>query len=627
MCGIAGAYGECERSTLLEMAEAISHRGPDFTGFETSIPWLSLAHTRLSIIDLSESSNQPLWDANREACIIFNGEIYNFKALRQDLVNEGVVFNSFGDAEVILNLYLKHGVKALNLLDGIFAFAIWDNKKAELLLARDPFGVKPLYWMQNKDGFYFASEIKALQKVPSFNKDLNYNALLRTLVFLWSPGRETLFSSVYKVEPAQYLIVKDKKIVSQEIYWQYPNYQPENLSESEATDLVFSAVKQSVNAQMVSDVPLGAFLSGGLDSSLVVALASQTNPIQCFTIDAADATDKGNDGFQDDLPYAIQVAKHLNVPLEIIKINPDVINELPKMIYHLDELQADPAPLNVMMICQKAREMGMKVLLSGAGGDDFFSGYRRHYAVGFEKYWQWLPKVARKGLKHIMAALPQDKPLFRRLSKAFLYADLPAEDRLLSYFYWIDPEMAKTLFVPEIAQKIDADPMKFIKNKLSALPYSEPLEKMLFLERTYFLVDHNFNYTDKMSMAYGVEVRVPLVDHGILNVVSKINSNLKQKGRIGKYVLKKAAESLLPKSVIYRKKTGFGAPLRTWLKGDLAPLVKSHLSKEALQKRRVFDPDRVQALLAADEQGKADYSYVIFAILCFEIWCQTFVDR
>lgn len=625
MCGIAGAVGSCTAATVEAMAQKIAHRGPDSLS-TLSYGNVHFAHARLSIIDLSPDSNQPLWDAKKQACIVFNGEIYNFQILKQELVSKGYTFNSKGDAEVLLNLYIEHGEKLFDKVSGIFSFAIWDEAKKRLMIARDNYGVKPLYYVQNTDGFYFASEIKSLLEVKSIKRDLNFDSLLLTLIFLWSPGEETLFSEVKKLKPAHYVFVEEGVIVDYQPYWQWPEYSPTKESITTKTDAVFNALEMAVKEQLVADVPIGAFLSGGLDSSLIVSLAMKhsTAKINCFTIDAK--TDKKNEGFVDDLCYAKRVAKMVDTELDIVSVKPDVVSLLPKMIYHLDELQADPAPLNVLLITELAKSKNIKVLLSGAGGDDVFSGYRRHYAVRLEKYWCWLPSSIRKFFVFSTAHFSKKNVFLRRLAKAFRYADRAQNERLLSYFYWLDPAVAISLFSDSIQKKLSDSPMKFMLDELAQLQTNDPLEKMLYLEQKYFLVDHNLNYTDKMSMANGVEVRVPFLDKNVIQVVAKISSGLKQKGRCGKWLLKRAAEKILPRDIIYRPKTGFGAPLRTWLQTDLVHLVDRYLSVDMLNKRGIFNPSKVQELIQKDRSGQEDYSYSIFGLLCFEIWCQQFLD-
>lgn len=625
MCGIVGYVGTDDSEAKFRMLDSISHRGPDNKSFYLNNN-VFLGHTRLSIVDLSPSSNQPIWDYNFKACIVFNGEIYNFKKLRSELELDGVIFNSNGDAEVIVNLYLAYGEDFLDKLDGIFSFAIWDSRNFSVFIARDNYGVKPLYYTIQDNTLFFSSELKSLLNIPSLKKDLNYDSLYRSLIFLWSPGEDTLIRNIKKVKPGHFMIFKDGLVQRYDSYWKWPKYEPDyRLNSFQHQKNITDSLSQAVSDQLVADVPVGSFLSGGLDSSLIVALAINEieKPIRCFTIDSGHS-DQQKDGFQDDLPYAKRVANHLGVELDILKVTPDISKLLPKMIYHLDELQADPAPINVLLICEHAKSQGIKVLLSGAGGDDIFTGYRRHYAVKSERFWAWLPVPFRTLLKNVTSLLPKDKAITRRIAKAFQYADLAEDERLLSYFFWLDPKIARSLF--KHPEQVSDQPFKFIYDEMRHVETNDPVERMLTLEQKFFLVDHNFNYTDKMSMAAGVEVRVPFLDKRVVEAASKVPSFLKQEGRVGKAILKKAAERLLPKDIIYRPKSGFGAPLRTWLKNDLAGYVDTLLSEETINKRGVFSFEKVHQLLADDRNGKADYSYPIFALLCFEIWCQQFLD-
>lgn len=626
MCGIIGySGGDKIHEFLMDGLSKIAHRGPDNIGYEI-IDNSFLGHARLSIIDLSENSNQPMWDKDRNACIIFNGEIYNYKEIRSELVESGVSFHTDGDAEVILQLYLHGAEDWINKLNGIFSFAIYDVRNNDFFIARDPFGVKPLYYFQNESGFFFSSEIKALQGLPCFSQALNYNAILRTIVFLWSPGPETVYKDVYKLEPGNYLRVNGGRLIEKRNFWSWPKYSPVPITEEEASAAVIVALRESVRQQLVADVPIGSFLSGGLDSSLIVALAKNVGAekIQCFTIDSMSG--ENNDGFVDDLPYAQQVAKFLDVDLNVVHARPDIVRMLPKMIYYLDEPQADPAAINVMMISSLAKSKDIKVLLSGAGGDDIFTGYRRHRALSLEKYWCWLPVFVRGLIQFGARCLPQGNPFWRRLSKAFYYAKFRENERILSYFYWIDPRIVRDLFLDDIANQLDDDPMKKIIGEIDSDEIGNSIEKMLFLERKYFLVDHNFNYTDKMSMSSGVEVRVPFLDKKLIDIASMIPSGYKQKGKEGKWVLKKAAESYLPRSIIYRSKSGFGAPLRTWLNNDLRKLVDNLLSRENVENRGIFKWKSVHDLIEQDRLGKSDNSYPIFALLCIEVWMRIFID-
>jgi len=344
------------------------------------------------------------------------------------------------------------------------------------------------------------------------------------------------------------------------------------------------------------------------------------------TIDAAGGQEEGA---TDDLPYARRVAKHLSVPLEVVTIEAhQMADDLQRMVYQLDEPLADPAPLNVLYISQLARQQGMKVLLSGAGGDDLFTGYRRHRAVQAERFWSWLPAAARHGLDRTAASLDQRRAWARRLGKLFNGAGLAGDARLANYFAWLREGDLLGLYSDGFREQLDsqvaASPMlDFLKPLPAAV---QPLDRMLALEQRFFLTDHNLNYTDKMSMAAGVEVRVPFLDMELVEFAQRIPLHLKQRGQVGKWILKKAMESYLPRDVIYRPKAGFGAPLRRWMRHDLRELLGDLLSTDSLNRRGLFNPRAVQGLIAANDSGKVDAGYTLFSLLCIEIWCRRFVD-
>ncbi|OIO59173.1 MAG: asparagine synthase (glutamine-hydrolyzing) [Alphaproteobacteria bacterium CG_4_10_14_0_2_um_filter_63_37] len=633
MCGIAGFSGRFPESSLRLMGQKIVHRGPDDAGyFHRSEQGIGLAHRRLSIIDLSATGHQPMLDASGQVAIVFNGEIYNFRELRSELESGGHTFRGHSDTEVLLHLYLARGEAMLPLLNGVFAFAIWDGRSQTLLLVRDGMGVKPLYYAQTNAGVVFASELKALLVHPEVERSIDPQAVWQYLTYLWCPAPRTILAGVKKVLPGHAMSIRDGKIERQWQYYELPYDQAiEPWSAEEAARRVEESVRTAVTRQMVADVPVGAFLSGGLDSSAVVAFARQVEPevrLQCFTIALKGG---GQEGFADDLPYAQRVARHLGVDLHTIEVGPEITGHLAQMLYHLDEPQADPAPLNALFISKLAREHGIKVLLSGAGGDDIFSGYRRHFALQQERYWQGLPRWSRRMLAAGAHRLPTGHPALRRLRKAFEYADLPTDERLASYFFWGRPERLQRLLAPEVrAQLRDTSPADPLVQALGRVPaHRDRLDKMLFLESKFFLADHNLNYTDKMGMAMGVEVRVPLLDPDLVALATRLPVAFKQRGREGKWIFKKAMEPHLPHDVIYRPKTGFGAPLRTWLRGEsqLQPLQRDLLSREAIRSRGIFDPDEVAALVKEDAQGRVDASYTIFSLMCIELWCRIFLDE
>ncbi|HQS58851.1 MAG: asparagine synthase (glutamine-hydrolyzing) [Gallionellales bacterium 35-53-114] len=633
MCGIAGFNGGFSLGALKRMGERISHRGPDDSGFfHAPEHRVGLAHRRLSIIDLSPTGSQPMKDASGQVVIIFNGEIYNFRELRAELVSAGFVFRGHSDTEVLLNLYLLCGEEMLQRLNGVFAFAVWDGRVRSLFVARDGLGVKPLYYAKTDTGVVFASELKALLVNPEVKREIDPNAVLMHLTYLWCPAPSTILKGVKKLPPGHAMQIRDGEIQRQWKFYELPyNQAIVDISAKEAASQVEQAVRTAVERQMVADVPVGAFLSGGLDSSAVVAFAKQAQPdvrLQCFTIGFTDGVDEG---FAEDLPYAKKVSEHLGVDLHTIYVGAEMADQLETMIYHLDEPLADPAPLNALFICKLAREHGIKVLLSGAGGDDIFSGYRRHYALQKEQYWNWLPHWGRHLLAGGAGLLPTGRPSLRRLRKAFEYADLDKDERLASYFYWGQPARLESLLSDNYRQEINgwrvSEPL--IEALHNVPDHTDPLNRMLFLESKFFLPDHNLNYTDKMSMAVGVEVRVPLLDPDLVALAARLPVGYKQHGREGKWIFKKAMEKYLPREVIYRPKTGFGAPLRSWLHSEnkLKPLMMDVLSKNAITRRGIFDSKSVESLIEEDAKGRVDATYTIFSMMCIELWCRKFLDE
>jgi asparagine synthase (glutamine-hydrolysing) len=634
MCGISGLTVShshmLDPATLRASLIALSHRGPDDSGvFEDHEHGIGLVHARLSILELSPLGHQPMHSADDSVVLVFNGEIYNFPELRADLEAKGVSFRGHSDTEVLLNLYLAEGEAMLSSLNGIFAFALWDSRKQALLIARDALGVKPLYYAELNGRFAFASEIKALLQLVPEARELDVTALHRYLSFLWCPGEGTPLKEVRKLGPGEAMWVRAGHIERRWTWYQLPVFRgvSAGLDKKSALAGTTSHLRQAVQRQMVADVPLGAFLSGGLDSSAIVAFARELNPdIHCFTIESVGGQE---DGTIDDLPYARKVAQHLGVPLDVVSIDAKrMAGDLERMVAQLDEPLADPAPLNVLYISQLARKQGMKVLLSGAGGDDLFTGYRRHRAVQTERYWDWLPYGMRNGLAQVTAGLDQQRALTRRIAKLFSGAALEGNERLVEYFRWVREADLLTLYTTEtrraLGDELAATPMIDFLQPLPA--GTAALDRMLALEQRFFLTDHNLNYTDKMSMAAGVEVRVPFLDLDLVDFAARIPLGLKQHGSEGKWILKKVMEPYLPHEVIYRPKSGFGAPLRRWMRYDLRELLGDVLSAESLQRRGIFEPGAVQRLIAANDSGKVDASYTLLSLLCIEIWCRIYLD-
>lgn len=641
MCGIIGfnwqpdikwpGKGSGPGATLSTGVETLRHRGPDDSGtFLEASQGIALGHTRLAILDLSSAGRQPMHAEDGAVTIVFNGEIYNFRKLRSDLVQRGWKFRGTSDTEVLLKLYLDQGQAMLAQLNGIFALAIWDSRRNGLFVARDAFGVKPLYFHTAPGFFAFGSEIKSILPVVG-DRQLDVSALNRYLTFLWCPGDQTPLQTVKKLAPGTAMWVKDGKIDQAFSWYQLPAFDPAPTpvpDVGEAIDGTISHLRDAVHRQMVADVPLGAFLSGGLDSSAIAVFAREHTPnLRCFTIEVRGGYGGGT---TDDLPYAKRVANHLELPLEVVTIDASrMANDLEEMIWQLDEPLADPAPLNVLYISQLAKNFDMKVLLSGAGGDDIFSGYRRHFAMQFDPVIQFLPRQLRRSLELMTQKLNQRRPLLRRVTKFFDGASLEGDKRIANYFRWVRRSDLAALYSQEFKAELGAQRAEEpLYQFLDAIPSNVPaLERMLALEQRFFLTDHNLNYTDKMAMVAGVEARVPFLDPDLVKFASRIPTRYKQRGKEGKWILKKAMESYLPKDVIYRPKTGFGAPLRHWLTSELKELVLDVLSIDSLRSRGLFNPEAVHRLIRQNEQGEIDASYTIFSLLAIEIWCRRFLDQ
>ena len=632
MCGISGFQGDFNHNLLNRINLILAHRGPDDSGiYFDPVSRTGLAHRRLSIIDLSAAGHQPMWDVTHTCAITFNGEIYNYRELRRTLVEDGFKFHSQTDTEILLNLYLRDGHEMLKVLNGIFAFAIFDTRDNSLFVVRDGFGVKPVYYTQTPKGFLFASELKALLLEPSVSREINPLAIHYYLTYLWAPAPQTMLTQVNKLEPGTALLVKDGKIYKQ---WRFYNIPITSGDETIPTDEAVTGVRRrletAIERQMVADVPVGAFLSGGLDSSSIVAIARKFclpgQKFQCFTIDAGGS---GAEGFVEDLPYARRVADLLGLELHVIKASPEIMSNLEKMIYHLDEPEADPAAINVLFIASLARGYDIKVLLSGAGSDDIFSGYRRHMAIMLQQYWSRVPSGTRLLLKNIVGKFPLRTPLLRRLNKFLQFGVMNGDSRIAGYFHWIDPVDELPLYGEGMKTALVNEPFSapLMKSLNELGPEIPDLHRMLYLEQKHFLIDHNLNYTDKMSMAVGVETRVPFLDPDLVAFTARLEPNIKQHGRIGKYVLKKAMAPELPSGVINRPKTGFGVPLRGWIKTELSRLNNDYLSVDSIKRRGIFDPKGVQHLIELEKTGKVDAAYPILAMASIEIWMKIFIDK
>jgi asparagine synthase (glutamine-hydrolysing) len=630
MCGIVGFIKCGSPEELGKGLEVINHRGPDFRDFK----WFSehrtgLGHARLSIIDLSNDGNQPMYDTDSGNWIVYNGEVYNFAPIREELRSQGVSFQSNSDTEVILKAYGAYGVEAFKKFNGMFAFAIYNEKSGKTVIVRDRLGIKPLYIWQNENKLAFASEIKSILELAEYPKAYDLRAL-QTQVH-YQAGPDTGFQGIRKVAPGNYLVFENNQIVEHS-YW---DIQPEesDMSLEDAMEELDTLLQDSIRLQLISDVPVGAMLSGGLDSSLISVLMQNQmdQPLNTFTIKFSE-DDLKRQGNVSDAYYAKLLADQQGFNHHELLIKPDIVNLLPKMVWHMDEPIADPASINSYLIAEEARKHGIKVLLSGMGADEFFAGYRAQLAcLKADTYQRMVPKPIRALIEPIVSRLPESnaKRNFKyiRWVKGFMrIGSLSQLDRtLLIKNSALSEEVYNAYFENPLPYKestyIKKDSALF--NQYPDLSY---LTKMCYCDTNTYMTDHNLTYFDKSIMAASIEGRPPLLDHRIVELLFKLPPEHKINGNTQKYILKKVAEKYIPNDVIYRPKAPFSAPMRGWLKEELSEMVGDILSEDSLKKRGIYNAQYVQKLISDNRKGIADNSQLIWRLMVNEMWLRTYFN-
>jgi asparagine synthase (glutamine-hydrolysing) len=638
MCGIAGFLGNFAPDLADALQQRLAHRGPDGSGtWHQPAAGVALVHRRLSIIDLSEAAAQPMNAVNGRYQLAFNGEIYNYKSLQADLNLRGYHYNPNSDTAVLAPLYDLLGPKMLERLEGMYAFALWDADKndgrGELFLARDHAGIKPLYYTVTAQGLVFASELKALLAVPGLDTAPDPAALADYLTLLWSPGARTPLQGIKKLPPGHCLIARrgpgGQVGVSLHRWYQPPLPQLENgmplYHPHRTPEQLLHLLDGVVAEQCTADVPLGAFLSGGVDSSAVVAsmVATGHRPSHTYCV-GFDGRGMAAEGFSDDLAYARQVAAHLGVPLTPIMADPArILARLPGLAGLLDEPTADPAPLFVEDIARQARADGLKVLMSGTGGDDIFSGYRRHQSVRLRDYaGKHGPALSRllKTLAPLLKKHGRLAPLARRAEALAELLSLDDEKFLRAAFRTNSHAAAWQLLKPEWRQGLAKGWRNALDDAQAESAGQDILNRMLYMELAGFLPDHNLNYGDKAGMAHGVEIRVPLTDRRLMAFMADVPPSHKLHNLSPKWLFKQALKPRLPTGVLWRKKAGFGAPVRAWLtskgQGGGRDLVESTLNAREAD---WLDPDYTQRWWQATLSGEVDGTYTILAC-CFLVW-------
>lgn len=605
MCGIAG-FNWADRGLMSKMLAKIKHRGPDDSGMHVD-SGVSMGHQRLSIMDLSPNGHQPMYNETRRVVVVFNGEIWNYRVLRLDLEEKGHKFSSESDTEVIVHGYEEWGLKVFGMLEGMFAIAIWDRKQEKLILARDGIGKKPLYYHYKKGKLRFASEIKAILEDSEVERKVNMQCLSNFLTLRYSQGNETMFSGISKVDPGSFLVFHKGKLTKKR-YWEIPKFNGENKEDLKNTDRLISF---SVRKRLMSDVPIGVFLSGGLDSSAIVAYMSKyTEKIKTFSV--------GFDGPTDETKYAKIIADRFNTEHMEIRLDENILDNLPEIVWHFDEPFADPAAVPTYLLCKEVSKH-VKVALSGEGGDELFGGYDTYNSIEMIERIRRIPKSLRSGILAKIAlqtakifGYPR-KQMFKLASEIF-ESDDEVENFKRLFYLPFTPADKKRLF-----DKSKSLELKSAFDKI--FEETQDLEKAAL--RYYFeewLPNDVLMKADKMSMAHGLEVRTPFLDKDLMNYFA----GLPYKNKKNRDLFRKTISERLPKEIMEKKKQGFTLPLASWVKKkEVLDKIKPHL--EDLGRRGIFKEGEYKKILENPEGFRNDHR--LWVLLNFEIWYKIYMEN
>jgi asparagine synthase (glutamine-hydrolysing) len=624
MCGICGVVhfdnSPVAKHDLERMVKTIHHRGPDDAGV-----WVDgnagLGNTRLAIIDLSQAGHQPLSNEAGDVWIAFNGEIYNFKHLRDDVVRPMHKFRSHTDTETIVHLFEDQGIGCLELLRGMFALAIWDGRKRELWLARDRLGKKPLYYYQDSKRFVFGSEIKTILEYLGVRRELNRDVIPLYLAYGYVPAPETIFKGIKMLRAGCWLKVKEGNVEEKE-YWSPPPPIVETRgaslqNEREWCDALISQLREAVRLRLISDVPLGAFLSGGLDSSAVVALMAEESatPVKTFAIGFS-----GEPSY-DETSHARVVANHLKTEHHEFIVEPDAIDLIEKLTWHLDQPFGDSSAIPTYLVSKLARDH-VTVALNGDGGDELFAGYERFYAARLAQQYQRVPKIAHNLISGVASRLPQGtgyRDVGRRASRFVNTARQELPDQYLGWVGIMSDDLAERL----CGRARAAD---HFKNYFRARADGDPVPALLDVNMRSYLPDDLLIKADRMSMAASLEARSPFLDHVLVEFAATIPSSLKLKGSAGKYILKRAFENRLPREIIYRRKHGFGVPIGKWFRATLRDYLNETLLSTRAAQRGVLRTEAVQQLVNEHLSGARDHGHALWTVMMLEVWARRFLD-
>lgn len=629
MCGICGkiyhaADKKVDEALVKKMSSVLNHRGPDDEGVYVKRN-VGLGHKRLSILDLTSAGHQPMSNEDGSIWIVFNGEIYNYLQLRDTLQAKGHTFSSHTDTETIIHLYEDKGVECVHDLRGMFAFAIWDENKQRLFLARDRAGKKPLVYTHTNEGLLFASEIKSLLIDPSVKNDIDYSSLHHYLTYQYVPGPLTIFKGINKLPPAHILVYQRGNITIKR-YWKLSYQNKLQLPSVKDYGARFLEVfQEAVRIRLRSDVPLGAFLSGGIDSSLVVAMMSKLMdyPVKTFSI-----------GFEEEdyneLKYARIIANKYETDHHEFIVKPDAIEILPKLIWHYNEPFADSSAIPTYYVSKVTREY-VKVALNGDGGDESFAGYERYLADKLADYYRFIPKffreqIIKKALNYIPYSTNR-RNFFRRLKRFIKGISEVPERRYVRWICFFDNEMKDDLYTPSFKEEVnDIDSVDLTVEWYKKTDAKAFIDKTLFVDVMSYLPEDLLVKVDIASMANSLEARSPFLDHKVMEFAASLPSDLKLRGIETKYLLKHTLSDILSKEILGRRKMGFGVPLDVWFRKELKEMAYDVLLDKRCTERGYFEREAIQRMLDEHVSEKYDHSYRIWALLFLELWHKMFID-
>ena len=624
MCGIAGRFNydssrPVHAGVLSAMTDSIAHRGPDSAGYYRG-PGIGLGHRRLSIIDLA-TGDQPLGNEDGQVQVVFNGEIYNFAEVRTELVSRGHRFRTSSDTEIIVHGYEEWGERCVERFRGMFAFALWDARERRLLLARDRLGVKPLYYAELPGiGIVFGSEIKALLEDPEVSRDWQPEAIDAYLTLLYVPAPATVYAAIRKL-PSAHVLVADRNGARLSRYWSLTFTGDGDAAREDAyLEELDSLLREAVSLRLISDVPLGAFLSGGIDSSTVVSYMKQTSASTPVTIAV---------GFEqpeyDEVTHAETVARHLECEFHALTASPEIETLLPKLAWHFDEPFADSSAVPTYYVSKAAREL-VTVALSGDGGDELWGGYAHHRVEAMEHRARAALGPARFAASWLGGALPLSIKGARALRHLGVQ---PEEAYALKHVNGTFEHNARArLYTGDFTQRVNGfDPLNSLRAAYNSCASKDPLDRVFYADSQTYMIDDVLTKVDRMSMAVSLEAREPLLDHKLLEFAARVPASLKLRNGESKYLLRRLLQRHVPRSIVERGKSGFAAPIGEWLRGPLAPLATDLLLSGRLKDRGIFDDREVRRLWEDHRSRRAGHPHRLWQLLMLELWFRTFIDR